>query len=172
MAVEIIPITLAHVVSYREAVDVVAREKRYLAAVEAWPLADTERFVRSNLERGVAQFVAWDRERVVGWADVVPLEVHAMAHRGSLGIGVLPAYRGRGVGRSLLRACIDRSLQNGLTRIELEVRTDNERAIRLYESLGFVREGVKCKGMRIEGAYFDTLIMGYLKQGVELGHPS
>ena len=162
MAVDIIPLSLAHVASYRAAVEVVAREKKYLAVIKAWSMADTERFVRTNIERGVAQFVALDEDRVVGWADILPLEVHAMAHRGSLGIGILPAYRGRGVGRQLLRTCIDRAKKSGLTRIELEVRADNVPAIRLYESMGFVREGVKSKGMRIDGEYFDTLIMGYL----------
>ncbi len=54
------------------------------------------------------------------------------------------AYWCRGIGQALLRAIIDLA-ENwlGLTRLELEVYTDNVAAIRLYEKAGLVREGTK-----------------------------
>jgi ribosomal protein S18 acetylase RimI-like enzyme len=163
MSPVIVPIALAHVASFREALDRVAKEKRYLAMIEAPPLAQVESFVRGNVEKGIAQFVGLVDERVVGWADVVPAWAHAVAHRGGLGMGVLPEYRGQGLGRRLLEACIERSWANGLTRIDLEVRTDNERAVRLYRALGFRDEGLMPRGIRIDGRYFETLRMGLLR---------
>jgi putative acetyltransferase len=43
------------------------------------------------------------------------------------------------------------------------VFANNERAIRLYESLGFEREGVKRKDVFRRGRLEDTLIMGRLR---------
>ena len=39
------------------------------------------------------------------------------------------------------------------------VFTDNEGAIRLYESHGFAREGVKSRARKLEGRYQDVLLM-------------
>lgn len=50
---------------------------------------------------------------------------------------VLPGYRGRGVGRSLLKAIIAEAERRGASRLTLEVRTDNVVAQNLYQSLGF-----------------------------------
>ena len=77
-------------------------------------------------------------------------------------MGVLPAWRGRGLGRSLVSACLDKARSSGITRVELEVRVDNESAIGLYERIGFRREVVKSRGVRIDGIYCDTLQMSLL----------
>ncbi|MBE0550567.1 MAG: GNAT family N-acetyltransferase [Rubrivivax sp.] len=163
MNTAVVPISLSHVPAFRGALDTVAKEKRYLAMVEAPPIEKMESFVGSNISKNIAQFVALDGDRVVGWADIIPAWAHGVSHRGSLGMGVIPGYRGQGIGRQLLEACINKSWVNGLTRIELEVRADNLAAIRLYKALGFVHEGVKPRGMRIDGMYYDTLQMGLLK---------
>ncbi|MCX6093884.1 MAG: GNAT family N-acetyltransferase [Candidatus Bipolaricaulota bacterium] len=55
------------------------------------------------------------------------------------GIRTDPAYRGKGVGRTLSRALIDRSCQDGATRISLSTYFDNTPSIRIIESLGFER---------------------------------
>jgi ribosomal protein S18 acetylase RimI-like enzyme len=163
MSVVIVPISIEHIGSFRASLDVVAREKKFLALVEAPSLEQVETFVRANIEKGIAQVVAVDSKQVVGWADIVPAWAAGVAHRGSLGMGVLASYRGQGLGRALLRACIARAWAAGLERIDLEVRTDNLAAIRLYESTGFQREGIRRSGMRIDGVYSDTLQMGLLK---------
>jgi RimJ/RimL family protein N-acetyltransferase len=41
-----------------------------------------------------------------------------------------------------------------MTRIELQVRADNGRAIRLYERMGVEREGTLRRAMRFDGAYY------------------
>ena len=55
-------------------------------------------------------------------------------------------YQNRGIGRALLQEAVnlaDNWLM--LIRLELTVFTDNERAIHLYESMGFQREGIRRK---------------------------
>lgn len=161
--VAIVPVAEHHAEGFRACLDVVARERRYLAQIEAPPLERIEAFVRESIANDAAQFMAVDGDRVVGWADVLPAWAHAVAHVGSLGMGVLPAYRGRGIGRRLLGACIAKAWAQGITRIELEVRVDNERAIGLYRSLGFEHEAVKRRAMRFDGVDHDALLMSLLK---------
>ena len=58
-------------------------------------------------------------------------------------IGVSPDCQGIGAGGELLKELIDRSQDQGRKLIYLEVRSGNERAIRLYRSLGFIDIGVR-----------------------------
>ncbi len=64
-------------------------------------------------------------------------------------IGVDAAYQNKGIGRQLLTALLEYA--NGGT-IFLEVRTDNDAAISLYESVGFVRVGMRRRYYRASGA--------------------
>ena len=163
MTVRIVPFEEGHIPSFRECLDVVARERRYLALLEAPPLEASRSFLLGMQARGAIQLLALEGERVVGWIDIAPFDLPTCAHRGKLGIGVLPEHRGTGLGKRLFAACIEAAWAKGLTRIELEVRADNLRAKRLYERFGFREEGVLRNAMRFEGQYFDCLAMSLLK---------
>ena len=52
-------------------------------------------------------------------------------------LAVLPQYRGRGVGRELLRAAEDHARRERCCTLTLEVQDDNARALALYRSFGF-----------------------------------
>ena len=54
-------------------------------------------------------------------------------------LGVLPEYRGRGIGRSLLQACEQRL---ELPHVRLNVRISNQVAIQLYQTSGYQRAGI------------------------------
>ena len=55
---------------------------------------------------------------------------------------VVPAKRGRGLGRALLEAAMDAAREEGATRIDLGTSEDDVAARALYESAGFInREG-------------------------------
>jgi ribosomal-protein-alanine acetyltransferase len=58
-------------------------------------------------------------------------------------LATAPQARGRGVGRRLLAALERKVRERGLTRLRLEVRTDNAGAIGLYEKAGYVRYAVR-----------------------------
>lgn len=55
---------------------------------------------------------------------------------------VLESYRGQGIGKQLLQTAIDFGRQNGFARILLLTDLANERAIRFYESHGFMRSAM------------------------------
>lgn len=58
-------------------------------------------------------------------------------------VAVAPAAQGKGVGRALLDALLDRAHERGATSLLLEVRADNPAAIALYERRGFERIAVR-----------------------------
>ncbi len=58
-------------------------------------------------------------------------------------ISVDPAYQGRGIGRMLLNHMLIRSRTMPVDRVFLEVRVSNQRAINLYQSVGFKQVGVR-----------------------------
>ena len=161
---QIVPIAEEHIPGFRAAVDVVARETKYLAFLEAPPLEDVTRFVRDNMERGYPQFVVLSAGTVVGWRDVIPNRTRVIySHCGSLGIGLLPEFRGKGIGRQLMQRAIDAAFAFGLTRIELAVRERNANAIALYKSLGFEVEGLHRNAVCIGGQYENLYSMALLR---------
>ena len=56
-------------------------------------------------------------------------------------IAVRPEMQGNGIGEMLLRSLMEAGRQEGIVRFTLEVRTGNEKAIRLYEKCGFASVG-------------------------------
>jgi RimJ/RimL family protein N-acetyltransferase len=75
------------------------------------------------------------------------------------GIAVDPAHQGRGVGRVLIDAAIAEARRRGARRLTLRVFSPNERARRLYESAGFVVEGVLREEFFLDGRYVDDILM-------------
>lgn len=162
MSWQVVPIERRHVAGFRAVLDGVARERRYLAFLEAPPPARIRRFVLDGLRAGISQHVAVDDERVVGWCDVVPKSHDTLRHSGTLGMGVAASHRGIGVGTALLRATLEGAAARGLSRIELVVRTDNVPAIELYRRHGFELEGRLRRYVIVDGAAYDALQMARL----------
>ncbi len=100
---------------------------------DAWPLLD---LVSVLTFRGVIRLKAVNDKQMIGFiaADVRRMEGVAWIST----VGVLPEFRGRGVGGSLMQAC---EAQIPVERVRLCVRPSNEVAIRLYEKLGYTRIG-------------------------------
>jgi RimJ/RimL family protein N-acetyltransferase len=147
-----------------EVLDAVAREKRFLALTQAPPKDEALAFLRHIVDKDQPHFVALLDERVVGWCDILPVFGDARRHLGVLGIGLAPAARHRGLGAMLMRATIDKAWRQGLTRIELTVRTDNHNARALYERMGFEHEGIRRRAFRIDGVYHDLHAMALLRE--------
>lgn len=161
-SVEIVPITQGHIESYHRALDFVAKERRYLAFLEAPPLESTRAFVLDNIEHGYPQLVAVSAGQVVGWCDVVPNPRPIYSHVGVLGMALLPEFRRRGLGGRLIRQTLDAARDFGLRRVELTVRESNAVAIGLYEKFGFAIEGLQRNRILIDGAYENLVLMGAL----------
>lgn len=160
--IQITRIAEEYIEGYHRCLDSVARERRYLAFVQAPPLESTRGFVLSIIASDETQFVALKDEDVVGWCDISLMWLEGFTHCGRLGIGVRKDYRRRGIGKRLIERTIARAKEKGLERIELEVFASNRPAIRFFERVGFVMEGVKRKARKIDGAYDDLIGMALL----------
>ena len=161
----ILPIAAEHIPGFREAIDCVARERRFLAFLEAPPLEAVAKFVLDNIDQKNPQFIVLSSDKVVGWCDVIRNTSRVVYwHCGTLGIGLLPEFRGQGIGRQLMRITIETAWQRGISRIELTVREHNANAIALYKSLGFEVEGLQRNAVCIEGQYQNIYAMALVKE--------
>jgi len=163
-AVAIAPITPGDIESFHRALDLVARERKYLSFLEAPPLDQTRQFVTRCIERGDPGFVAVAGGKVVGWCDISRHDRLIHAHRGTLGMGIVPSYRGHGLGLKLISATLAQARRAGFVRIELSVHSDNARAISLYDRVGFVREGVQRDAVCVDGEYRDAIVMAIVER--------
>jgi L-amino acid N-acyltransferase YncA len=166
MTSEIRPIAEDDIPGFRAMLDAVAREQKFLSFSEAPPLEQMRHFVLNNIKEGWPEFVALAGEEIVGWCDVIPNPRRTVsAHCATLGMGLLPKYRGQGIGRKLMQRAIDAALAFDFTRIELAVvREANVNAIALYRSFGFETEGLHRRAVCIEGRYENTLSMAFVVQ--------
>ena len=160
--VEIVPIAQDHIESFHRSLDFVARERRYLAFLEAPPLESVRAFVLDNIKQGYPELVAVSAGQVVGWCDVVPNPRQIYAHVGVLGIALLPEFRRQGIGGRLIGQTLDAAQVFGLRRVELTVRENNAVAIDLYKKFGFAIEGRQRNRILIDGAYESLILMGVL----------
>lgn len=159
----IVAATESFIPGFQAAVDAVARERRYLGFIAGPPLPQARAFVRSLLAGGGVQFLVISAaDQVVGWCDIIGNPAPGFRHVGRLGMGLLPAYRGRGLGRRLAERTIAAAREAGMERIELDVFASNTGAIVLYQRLGFIAEGIKKRARKLDGVYDDQVFMALL----------
>lgn len=109
---------------------------------------------------GASFLVAEDQDGLVGYVTVRPVPAAKLAHTAYLNMGVGKNARGKSVGRSLLAAALERIEFDGLIEIlYLNVRADNLPAVKLYESTGFETIAVLTRDTKIDGKYYDGLLM-------------
>ncbi len=77
-------------------------------------------------------------------------------------MGVIAPFRGQGLGLQLIESAKEQAKEAGISRIEFNVRADNQRAIGLYRKTGFAEEGVLRDAIFVDGAFFDAIGMAFL----------
>ncbi|MFF3347683.1 GNAT family N-acetyltransferase [Streptomyces sp. NPDC002779] len=100
--------------------------------------------------------------RLVGYIRLAfPTPLASNAHvRQIQGLAVSEEARGLGVGRALIRAAVAEARRRGARRLTLRVLGHNTPARKLYESEGFVVEGVLPEEFCLDGVYVDDVAMG------------
>lgn len=156
------PISVDDAAEFNRVVGVVARERRYLRFTDSPPMDGTIEFLEKSLGAGNPHLAAVVDGRFVGWCDVCRHSFEIEAHVGTLGIGILPELRGKGIGKALLDTTIAAAERLDFHRIELTAFSDNLRAIALYETRGFVHEGILRAAARFDDEYRDIVQMARL----------
>lgn len=108
-----------------------------------------EKITSSSLNTSSAYLVIEEDGEIVGHAIAEPHKLHATSHVVFLTIAIHEGHQGKGLGKMLLQHLIDWAKTHPkIEKFELQVRSSNVRAIKLYESLGFVEEGRKTKRLK------------------------
>ena len=125
--------------------------------------AVSEDFIRGLSENDhllVAEVEEKGAKKVVGMIGMIVSKNPRLRHSAGIGIMVHTDYQGRGIGTALFKKAIDLA-DNWLmlVRLELGVFVENERAVKLYQALGFQIEGTKKYAAIRNGQYADEYIM-------------
>ncbi len=88
---------------------------------------------------------------------------YKVRHRAEFGISVLEEYWGLGLGKALTKACIQCARDAGYDQLELDVVAENDRALSLYRSLGFVEYGRNPRGFNSRISGYQELVYMLLK---------
>lgn len=148
-----------YIESFRQSLDEVAREEIYLEMVEAMPLEKIRDFQMKLVQNNYPAYYAIMGDKVVGWCDISVSDNPRMKHRGHMGMGLVQAYRGIGLGEKLLSAALEHAKKIGLEQVELSVYADNSRALGLYRKLGFQEVGFKKNWRKLGNRSFDAILM-------------
>ena len=159
---QIIALNENYLKSYRNGLDVVARERKYLALEQAPSIEDVQAFFLARKKKNYPHYIALMNDEVIGWSNIDVRQRPVYQYTGVLAVGVLPAYRGKGIGEALMRVVIEKGKEAGFKRLELSVREANLPAIALYHKLGLVTEGVHKNAFYQDGKFENLLTMALL----------
>lgn len=115
---------------------------------------------------GSFNLLACAENEVVGQLGLFTFPNHPRRrHVGQIGMAVRDDWQGKGAGSALMQAAIDLADKwLNLSRLELEVYTDNEPAISLYKKFGFVTEGTLQRFAYRDGQFVDVYAMARLRE--------
>ncbi|SNZ12790.1 L-amino acid N-acyltransferase YncA [Natronoarchaeum philippinense] len=104
-------------------------------------------------------FVATVNEEIVGWVHVRASELAKLRHTAELTVGVLPEYRGHGVGSRLLDRGVSWAADAGHEKVYQSVPATNETAIDFLDARGWETEAIREDHYRIDGEYVDEVML-------------
>lgn len=105
--------------------------------------------------------LAMDGDEIAGLSTITSSHKIKSRHIAELGIVVAKKYHGNGIGTSLIHQVTDWVKGNGITtKMRLDVRADNLKAVQMYLKMGFVVEGHIKHSTLLNGIYYDDYVMG------------
>ncbi|MGC6767250.1 N-acetyltransferase family protein [Enterococcus sp. LJL128] len=146
----------------------IGSETPYLVMDENGAGVDTEEMAHNLAELyeslNNVLMVAVADGQVIGTASVKASSKQRMEHIGEIGISILKEFWGLGLGGLMMEELIDWSKDSGIIRrLELTVQDRNQRAVHLYEKLGFKTEVVMERGAKTdEGEFLKVRLMSML----------
>ncbi len=122
-------------------------------------LEEEEAFLRGQAAQSRSvMLLAWEDGELIGDGHIEAFS-RRMSHRAGIGITVRKKAWGQGVGTAIMERLVAHARDHGVEIIELQVRSDNIRAIRLYEKFGFVKIGRYPGFLKVNGVNVDCDLM-------------
>ena len=105
------------------------------------------------------EILAFVDGKVAGLAGIEAVGTkYKVKHRAEFGISILKEYWGLGLGKALTKACIQCARDAGYVQLELNVVSENRKALSLYEGLGFKEFGRNPRGFHSRISGFQELV--------------
>jgi phosphinothricin acetyltransferase len=110
--------------------------------------------------RAEPRLVARDGQKLLGWASLSRISERCVyAGVAEVSIYVAESARGRGVGRKLLEALVDRSEASGLWTLQAGIFPENEASIALHKRCGFRVVGTRERLGQLAGRWRDVMLL-------------
>jgi putative acetyltransferase len=139
----------------------VVAEQRYVRPdTTDGSVANYRRRFRRSWDDERVDLVAVTADRVIGHLTAAREAGAVCRHVASLGLAVAGDWRGRGVGRALIREAIGWGRTFGVEKLSLSVYPDNHAALELYRRAGFSEEGRLSGHSKKAIGYRDEILMG------------
>ena len=111
-----------------------------------------EKFIKRILADNHSTMLVADLDdQLAGFIAAIGNNLKRTQHRAYIVIGLLEDFRGKGIGKSLFEHLFVWARDTGITRLELTVIKENNRAFNLYRKMGFILEGEKVNSLMIDG---------------------
>lgn len=128
---------------------------------ELYVFDDEEAFLeRMEVSHNSIVLLALYEHLIVGCITFIGGHSPAVCHQGELGITVDKNWWGKGIGTTLMKALLSWAKAAGISKVNLQVRKDNYRAITVYKKFYFSLEAVQKGRMCVEGELIDLLWFG------------
>ncbi|GAB5382765.1 MAG: GNAT family N-acetyltransferase [Aliiglaciecola sp.] len=125
-----------------------------------YPSLDNWQAFLGNKPDNFYSLIAESKDNILGQIGMEVFTRPRRKHVANIGMAVSTKHTGKGVGKALLLAAIDLAEKwLAVSRIELEVYTDNETAISLYKKQGFCIEGTAKNYAFRDGQMVDVYLM-------------
>lgn len=143
----------------------VDRETKFLGREPGefnFTLEQEKEFIKSKASNNKSRFLVAELDgEIIGSCHVEHvLNQKRYLHRAAMAVTVRKDYWNKGIGSKLMQECIGWCKEKGVEQLELEVVTQNERAVSMYKKFGFDVYGTKKHALKYEdGTYADEYIM-------------
>lgn len=97
--------------------------------------------------------------RIIGWCRAFEGTTSTTRHVADIGIGLLPPYRGQGIGTRLLEQTVAWAVEQGFSKLTADTFSTNLRARALFRKLGFVETGVRYRQYKINDDEVDQILL-------------
>lgn len=137
-------------------------ESKYMLFERGERYIDKETIQKNIVEvinNGDICYVATDENVIIGYVIAVKDKFIRTQHIATIVIGILEEYCNHGIGYSLFQNIIKWANECNIKKLELNVITENKRAIYLYRKFGFEIEGTRKMSTLIDGKYYDEYYM-------------